>query len=84
MRRNPKSKNLASKLPLFVLKLSIYSKSSFLTMSFLSLYGLIHGVACVPMNRVNAVKSLLRYGVEVFQHGLGTPLQATKIKEGIS
>ena len=71
-------------MPLFVLKLSVYSKSSFLTMTFLSLYGLIHGVACVPINRVNAVKSLLHYGVEVFQHGLGTPIKATKSNEGIS
>ena len=42
-------------------------------MTFLSIYGLIHGVAQVPINRLNAVKSLLHYGVEVFQQmGLGT------------
>lgn len=76
MRLHSKSKRLVSKLPLFVLKISVYSKSSFLTMSFLSLYGLIHGVACVPTNRINAVKSLLHYGAEVFQHGLGTPIKA--------
>ncbi|MGA3291021.1 MAG: hypothetical protein ABSD42_12375 [Candidatus Bathyarchaeia archaeon] len=45
-------------------------------MTFLSLYGLIHGVACVPGSRVSAVKSLLHYGVEVLQHGLGSPIQA--------
>ena len=65
-----------SKLSLFVLTLVVYSKSSFLTMTFLSLYGLIHGVACVPRNRVSAVKSLLHYGVDVLQNGLGSPIQA--------
>ena len=65
-----------SRLSLFVLMLVVYSKSRFLTMTFLSLYGLIHGVACVPGSRVSAVKSLLRYGVDVLQHGLGSPIQA--------
>jgi hypothetical protein len=77
MRLHP-IKEVVSRLPLFVLKLSVYSKSSFLTMTFLSLYGLIHGVACVPINRVNAVKSLLHYGVRVFQNGLGTPITNEK------
>jgi hypothetical protein len=80
IRLHRKSKSLVSKLLLFVLKLSVYSKSSFLTMTFLSLYGLIHGVAYVPTNRANALKSLLHYGVKVFQHGLGTPIQTTKAK----
>jgi len=65
-----------SKLSLFVLMLVFYSKSRFLTMTFLSLYGLIHGVACVPGSRVSAVKSLLRYGVDVLQHGLGSSIPA--------
>jgi hypothetical protein len=65
-----------SRLSLFVLMLVVYSKSGFLTMTFLSLYGLIHGVACVPGSRVSAVKSLLHYGVEVLQHGLDSPIQA--------
>ena len=56
--------------------LVVHSKSRFLTMTFLSVYGLVHGVACVPGSRISAVKSLLRYGVDVFQHGLGSPLQA--------
>ena len=64
------------KVPLFVLRLLVYSRSSVLTMAFLSIYGLIHGVARVPINRINAMKSLLNYGVEVFQHGLGTPIQS--------
>ena len=67
-----------SKLSLFMLRLVVYSKSRFLIMTFLSLYGLIHGVACVPKNRLSAVKSLLRYGADVFQHGLHTPIQAAK------
>lgn len=72
----PKTLNSSfSKLPLLILWLLIYSKSSVLTMSFLSLYGLIQGVARVPRNRVNAVKSLLHYGVEVLEHGLGTSIK---------
>jgi hypothetical protein len=65
-----------SKLSLFVLRLVVYSKSRFLIMTFLSLYGLIHGVAYVPKNRLSAVKSLLNYGANVFQHGLHTSIQA--------
>jgi recombinational DNA repair protein (RecF pathway) len=64
-----------SKLFLFILRLVVYSKSSLLTMTFLSLYGLIHGVARVPRKRASAVKSLLRYGVNVIQHGLGSSTQ---------
>jgi hypothetical protein len=78
MSADPISNILFSKVPLFVLKLTVYSKSSVLPMTLLSLYGLIHGVASVPRNRINAVKSLLHYSVEVFQHGLGTPIQITK------
>jgi hypothetical protein len=40
-------------------------------MTFLCVYGLIHGIARVPKNRVSALKSLLNYGVEVLKHGLG-------------
>ena len=69
------SNNLVLQLPLFVLKLAVYSKSSVLTMTFLSLYGLIHGVARVPRKRINAVKSLLNYGIKVLKHGLGTSIQ---------
>jgi len=70
------SSSWVSRLSLFVLMLVVYSKSRFLIMTFLSLYGLIHGVACVPGSRVSAVKSLLRYGVDVLQQGLGSPIQA--------
>jgi len=63
--------NAVSKLPLFVLMLVVYSRSSVLTMTFLCVYGLIHGIARVPKNRVSALKSLLNYGVEVLKHGLG-------------
>ena len=45
-------------------------------MTFLSLYGLIQGVARVPGSGVSAVKSLLRYGVDVLQHGLDSSIQA--------
>ncbi len=68
--------NLVLKLPLFVLKLVVYSESSVLTMTFLSLYGLIHGVACVPKNRIAAMKSLFHYGIRVIRHGLGTSIHA--------
>lgn len=70
--------NGALELPLFVLRVLVYSKSSLITMIFLSLFGLIQGVARVPRNRMSAVKSLLSYGVDVFQRGLGTSIQATK------
>ena len=65
-----KSDGVFSKLFLFVLRFAVYSKSSVLTMTTLSLYGLIRGVACVPRKRVSSVKSLLRYGVDVLHHGL--------------
>jgi hypothetical protein len=67
--------NGALELPLFVLRIVVYSNSSLLTMIFLSLYGLIHGVARVPTNRLMAVKSLIHYGVDVLQRGLGTSIQ---------
>jgi hypothetical protein len=70
--------NGALELPLFVLKILVYSKSSLITMIFLSLYGLTHGVARVPRNRLSAVKSLLHYGVDVLQRGLGTSIQSAK------
>ena len=68
----------SSKPALFILRLVVYSNSSFLTMTFLSMYGLVHGVACVPKSRISAVKSLLHYGVQVFEHGLVSPTQAAK------
>ena len=58
------------KVPLFILRLVVYSNSSLLAMTFLSLYGLIHGVARVPKKRVSGMKSLIHYGAEVLQHGL--------------
>jgi hypothetical protein len=57
-------------LPLFVLMIVVYSKSSFLTMTFLSLYGSVYGIARVPGNRLSGMKSLLRYGVNVLSHRL--------------
>jgi hypothetical protein len=66
-----KSDGAFSKLFLFILRLTVYSKSSFLTMTTLSLYGLIRGVACVPRKRASAVKSLMYYGVKVLQNGVG-------------
>ena len=62
--------NWASKLPLFLLRLAVYSNSSLLAMTFLSIFGLIHGIAHVPKKRLSGAKSLLHYGVEVLQHGL--------------
>jgi hypothetical protein len=70
-----KSEGAFSKLFLLVLKLAVYSKSTFLTMTTLALYGLITGVAYVPRKRLSAVKSLLRYGVSVFQRALGSQKQ---------
>jgi hypothetical protein len=66
-----KSDGAFSKLFLLILRLTVYSKSSFLTMTALSLYGLIRGIACVPRKRASAVKSLIHYGVKVLQNGLG-------------
>ena len=54
-----KSEGAFSKLFLLMLKLAVYSKSTFLTMTTLALYGLITGVAYVPRKRLSAVKSLL-------------------------
>lgn len=65
-----KSENAFSKVFLAVLKLAVYSNSAFLTMTLLSLYGLINGVAYVPRKRLSAVKSILHYGVNVLHHGL--------------
>ena len=70
MRLSMKSNGAFSKVPLFILRLVVYSNSSLLAMTFLSLYGLIHGVARVPKKRVSGMKSLIHYGAEVFQHGL--------------
>ena len=65
------------KLFLVVLRLVVYSKSSFLAKVLLPLYGLIHSVALVPRKRMSAVKSLLRYGVDVIQKRLGSPAQSS-------
>ncbi len=62
---------------LLVLRPVVYSKSSFLAKVVLSLYGLIHSVAVVPRKRVSAVKSLVRYGVEVVEQRLRPPSQGS-------
>jgi hypothetical protein len=67
---SPRLSNVFSGLFLSALMLLVYSKSSFLIMTFLSLYGLVHGVAFVPRNRVSGFKSLLRYGFTVLHIGL--------------
>jgi disulfide bond formation protein DsbB len=64
------SNRIFSYLFFFLLKLTIYSNSKVLVMTFLSLYGSIQGIAHAPRSGMSAVKSLLQYGVEVFQHGL--------------
>ena len=69
--------NGALEMPLFILRILVYSKSSFMTMIFLSSYGLIQGVTRVPKNRISAVKSLLHYGIDVLQRGLGTSIQTS-------
>jgi len=56
-----------SKLFLWALMPVVYSNSSVLTMTLLSLYGLIHGMARVPKNRMSSIKSLSRYGVNVLR-----------------
>jgi hypothetical protein len=63
--------SISLKLPLFILRLVVYSNSMQLTMAFVSLYGLIEGIVKVPRKRLSSVKSLLRYGASVLQHGLG-------------
>ena len=80
----PKQRNSAFLvLPLFILRLLVYSNSMTLTMTFLSLYGYIEGIAKVPRKRVSAVKSLLHYGASVLQHGLRLHhLASTKISVG--
>jgi len=59
-----------SKVTLIPLELMVYSNSKLLILTYLSLYGFIHGVAHIPRNRLSAVKSLLHYAVAVIQHGL--------------
>jgi hypothetical protein len=59
---------------LVILKLLVYSGSSAFTVVFLSLYGFVLGVAMVPRARIGAVRSLLHYGVDVLQRGLGASL----------
>jgi hypothetical protein len=79
-----KSEGAFSKLFLLILKLAVYSNSTFLTMSALALYGLITGVASVPRKRASAMKSLLRYGVSVFQHALGSQKQVQQADKRIA
>jgi hypothetical protein len=57
---------------LLVLRMVVYTGSSFLAKVVLSLYGLIHSLAVFPGNRANAAKSLLRYGSAVIQQRLGS------------
>ena len=64
------SDDALSKMFLFILRPAVYTDSAFLTMTLLSVYGLIHGVACVPKKRVSALRSLLRYGAVVLQRGV--------------
>lgn len=63
-----------SKLTIFALMIVVHSNSRFLIMTFLSIYGLIHGVASVPASKGSAVKSLLRYGVVVLKNGVGSSI----------
>jgi hypothetical protein len=62
---------------LAVLNLLVYSRSSALVVTFLSLYGFVLGVASVPRKRAAAAKSLMHYGVDVLQHGLGASLHGS-------
>jgi len=55
---------------LFVLRPVVYTGSSFLAKTFLSLYGLINSVTIVRKKRLSAVKSLINYGVTVIQKKL--------------
>jgi len=55
---------------LFVFRPVVYSGSSFLAKTVLSLYGLIHSITVVRKKRLSAVKSLLNYGVTVIQKKL--------------
>lgn len=71
------TENVFSKVFLVVLRLAVYSNSSFLPMVLLSLYGLVNGIAYVPRKRVSAVKSLLHYGVNVLHNGLGESTRGT-------
>jgi hypothetical protein len=77
MSSKKKSHDLFLGLFLFVLRLVVYSNSAFLAKVLLSLYGLIHSLAIVPRNRVNAIKSLFRYGLEVIQQKLGSTTQSS-------
>ena len=66
------SDDALSKIFLFFLRFAVYSDSSFLIMTLLSLYGFIRGVACVPRKRLSAARSLLRYGVNVVEKKVGS------------
>jgi hypothetical protein len=55
-----------------VLRPVVYSGSGFLAKVLLSVYGLTRSVAIIPKKRLGAVKSLLRYGVDVSQKKLGS------------
>jgi hypothetical protein len=71
MSSKTESENWFTELFLFVLRLVVYSGSSFLAKVLLSLYGLIHSLAVLPGKKMSAAKSLFRYGVAVIQKWLG-------------
>ena len=71
------SDDALSRVFFFFLKLAVFSDSSFLTMTMLSLYGFICGVAHVPKKRTSAAKSLLHYGVSVIQKKLAHNTRAS-------
>ena len=78
-----KSEGAFSKLFLLILKLAVYSKSTFLTMTALALYGLITGVACVPRKRAKRDEkpsSLWRFGIStcirLTKAGFSKPIKA--------
>ena len=61
-----------TQLFLLVLRPVVYSGSGFLAKVLLSVYGLTCSIAVIPRKRLGAVKSLLRYGVDVTQKKLGS------------
>jgi len=66
------SADWSTRLFLLVLRLVVYSGSGFLAKVLLSIYGLTRGVVIIPRKRMGAVKSLLRYGVDVLQKKIGS------------
>jgi hypothetical protein len=72
-----KSDDTLTRFFLSILRLAVFTDSSFLVMTLLSLYGLIRGIVRVPRKRVSAIKSLLRYGVNVIQRALSSQTRST-------